>query len=212
MNSDNLRDDIKIYLITDRKLFNNVCQFYNAVEDALRGGVKAVQLREKDLSIKELFEMANIMKELVKEYNARLFINDRVDVALAVEANGVHLGGNSMPIEAVRKISGRKLLIGKSTHSVEEALEADAAGADFITLGPVYETPSKLKYGRPIGIHTIHVVKEKLSIPVLAIGGIKLSNVREVKEAGADGIALITGILSAKDVVKTTKKFMEIIR
>lgn len=212
MFSENWKDDIRLYLITDRRLFDNNCQFYNAIEDALRGGVKAIQLREKDLSIRELFNMASIMRDLVKEYDARLFVNDRVDVALSAGADGVHLGVDSIPIDAVRKISKGRLLIGRSTHSVEEAIEVENEGADFITIGPVYETPSKLKYGKPVGINVLSVAKTRLSIPVLAIGGIKLGNVEEIKKTGVDGIALITGILSSQDIEGTTRKFMEILK
>jgi thiamine-phosphate pyrophosphorylase len=206
------REYIKLYLITNRRLFDNICLFYNAIEDALMSGVKAVQLREKDLTIKELFEMSIIMRDLVTEYKAMLFINDRVDVSIAVNADGVHLGNDSIPVEAVKRITNEKLLIGKSTHSIEEAIKADNDGAHFITLGPIFETPSKLKYGKPIGVDIINEVKSKLSIPVIAIGGIKLNNVEMVKKAGADGIALITGILESKNIKETTKNFLEILR
>jgi len=185
---------------------------YIALETILEVGVKAVQLREKDLAVKELFDMAVWMRELTSEYNALLFINDRIDVALSVQADGVHLGQNSLPVSAARKIAGRKLLIGVSTHSVEEALEAERDGADFITLGPVYETLSKLQYGPPIGIDTLRNVKSRVSLPVYAIGGIKLERVVDVKEAGADGIALISGILAAKNIKETTEGFLRLLQ
>jgi thiamine-phosphate pyrophosphorylase len=204
--------DFKLYLITDRKLFTTKCLLYMAVEDALKGGIKAVQLREKDLPTRELVETAQWMKELTEEYGANLIINDRVDVALAVGADGVHLGRNSIPANAVRTISDGKLLIGVSTHGIGEAIEAEKYGADFITLGPIYETPSKLEYGNPIGIDMIRQVKSNISIPVLAIGGIKLNKVNEVMEAGADGIALISAILTAKNVKETAEKFMRFLK
>ena len=204
--------DFKLYLITDRKLFTTECLFYMAVEDALKGGIKVIQLREKDLSTRKLLEMAQWMRDITKEYGAKLFINDRVDIALSVEADGVHLGQNSIPVYAVRKISEEKLLIGVSTHGIDEAIEAEKGGADFITLGPIYETPSKLKYGNPIGIDTLRKVKSKISIPVLAIGGIKLDKVLEVMEAGADGIALISAILKAENIKETTEKFMRFLK
>jgi len=185
---------------------------YMALETILEAGVKAIQLREKDLSVKELFDMAVWMRELTREYNAKLFINDRVDVALSVQADGVHLGQNGLPVSAARKIAGRKLLIGVSTHSIEEALEAERDGADFITIGPIYETPSKLQYGPPIGVDTLRKVKSRVSIPVYAIGGIKLERVEEVKEAGADGIALISGILAAKNMKETTEAFLRLLQ
>jgi len=183
-----------------------------AVEDALKGGIKAIQLREKDLPTRELLEMAQWMRGLTKEYGANLIINDRVDVALAVGADGVHLGRDSIPANAVRIISDGKLLIGVSTHGIGEAIEAEKYGADFITLGPIYETPSKFKYGSPIGIDMIRQVKSNLSIPVLAIGGIKLNKVHEVTEAGADGIALISAILTAKNIKETTEELMRFLK
>src|SRR5512143_3255944 len=121
----------------------------DAVRLALKGGVRAVQLREKDLPIRELLALALELRMLTGEFGAKLFINDRVDVAVAVEADGVHLGHQSMPPEAVRKIVGRKMLIGVSTHNREEALSAEKNGADFITFGPIFPTPSKMKYGAP---------------------------------------------------------------
>ena len=203
--------NFSLYLITDKKLLTPHSSLITAVEDALRGCVKAVQLREKDLNTRELLELACKMRELTKKYHAKLFINDRVDIALAVDADGVHIGQKSIPAHAVKKIVQDKLIIGVSTHSLEEALEAERDGADFITLGPIYETPSKLKYGKPIGVDTLKRVKSKLSMPVFGIGGIKLDKVREVKETGADGIALISAILASKDIRKTTEDFLRLL-
>ncbi|MCE5194785.1 MAG: thiamine phosphate synthase, partial [Nitrospiraceae bacterium] len=145
----NLRQkiDFNLYLITDRKLFTDNSLLFSKVEEALKAGVKAVQLREKDLGIRELLDMAYKMRELTKKHRAKLFINDRVDVALAVEADGVHLGGQSIPLSAARKIAQNKLMIGVSTHSIDEAVNAEKQGADFVILGPIYETQSKLEYG-----------------------------------------------------------------
>ena len=115
--------------------------------------------------------MAYWMRELTNEYGAHLFINDRVDVALSVEADGVHLGRQSIPVQAVRKIAGKTLMIGVSTHSIGEAIEAEKDGADFITLGPVYETPSKAKYGKPVGLETLKKVKSRTSFRYLLSAG-----------------------------------------
>jgi thiamine-phosphate pyrophosphorylase len=185
---------------------------YLAFETALEAGVKAIQLREKDLSAKALLDMAYWMRELTNEFGAQLFINDRVDVALSVKADGVHLGRQSIPVQAVRKIAGKTLMIGVSTHTVGEAIEAEKDGADFITLGPVYETPSKAKYGKPVGLETLREAKSRTTLPIFAIGGIKPGNVREVKEAGADGIALISAILTAQDIKKTTEDFLRVMK
>lgn len=204
--------DFRLYLITDRKIYTDKNSFINAIEGALKGGVKAVQLREKDLNTRELLELAYKMRELTKKYHVKLFINDRVDIALAVDADGVHIGQKGIPAHAVRKIVQDKLIIGVSTHSFDEALEAERDGADFITLGPIYETPSKLKYGKPIGVDTLRRVKSKISIPVFGIGGIKLDKVGEVMEAGAHGVALISAILASKDIRKTTEDFLRLLK
>ncbi|MEO5356209.1 MAG: thiamine phosphate synthase [Nitrospirae bacterium YQR-1] len=202
--------DFKLYLISDRALVNKPC--CEVLEEALRAGAGAVQLREKDLNINEIMVLAEKMRELTKKYKAKLFINDRVDVALAVEADGVHLTQNSIPVDAARRIAGERLIIAQSTHSIEEALHAQSKGADFITLGPIYETTSKLQFGPPIGIQTIIKVKKKVKIPVFAIGGIKPDNMSEVMEAGADGVAVISGILSSTDVFGETKKYLELLK
>ncbi len=220
MNSEQLID-FRLYVITDRKLVTRHLSLVTAVKEALKGGVRAIQLREKDLSTRELLRLAYKMRELTKKYNAKLFINDRLDIALAVKADGVHLTQNSVPADAVRRVvhaclppacrSGRdrqasRFLIGVSTHSLKEAKEAERAGADFITLGPIYRTPSKLKYGSPLGIDTLREISKKIKIPVFAIGGVKSHRVKEVKKAGAYGIAIISEIFRAEDVQKKAKE------
>jgi thiamine-phosphate pyrophosphorylase len=205
--------DFKLYLITDRKQLlktrNSKLEtrnLFTAVREALKGGVKAIQLREKDLGTRELLKLASRMRYLTKKYNARLFINDRLDIALAVGADGVHLAQNSIPADAVRKaVHASRFLIGVSTHSLKEAEEAEKAGADFITLGPIYRTPSKLKYGKPLGIETLRTVSRKINIPVFAIGGVKGSKIKDLKRAGAYGVAMISEIFGACDIQKKTK-------
>lgn len=202
--------DFKLYLITDRRLFTNCYSLFAAVEDALKAGVKAVQLREKDLTTRELLDMAYEMRELTARYNAKLFINDRADIAMSVNADGVHLGQWSMPVYAVRKIIDDKL-IGVSTHSLEEATIAEKDGADFITFGPIYETPSKLKYGRPAGIDALREVVKKVAIAVFGIGGVKARNIPEVINAGANGVALISGILGESDVKTSAENYLKLL-
>ena len=210
--------DFKLCLITDRKQISKTLNskfltlnLLNAVKQALRGGVKAIQLREKDLGTRELLKLAHKMRDSTKRYSARLFINDRFDIALAVKADGVHLTQNSIPADAVRKAVKKKLLIGVSTHSLKEAKVAEKAGADFITFGPVYRTPSKLKYGKPIGINTLKKVSRAMKIPVFAIGGVKSHRVREVRKAGAYGIAMISEIFGAKNISKKTKEIISLL-
>jgi thiamine-phosphate pyrophosphorylase len=204
--------DFRLYLITDRKLFADNSSFYDAIEQALAGGVEAVQLREKDLAMRGLLDMAYRLRELTGSYDARLFVNDRVDVALAVKADGVHLGGSSLPAGAARRIAGEKFLIGVSTHGIEEAETAEKEGADFITVGPVYATPSKMKYGKPLGPGILGKIKEKTSVPVFAIGGIKQEKIGEVLGSGADGIALISAVLTAREIKSTTETFMRLLK
>ena len=156
--------DFKLYLITDRK--QTKVPLPEAVRLALQGGVRAIQLREKDLPIRELLSLAQDLRSLTKECSAKLFINDRVDVAVAVDADGVHLGHQSMPPEAVRRIVGNRMLIGVSTHTTEEAKAAEAGGADFITFGPVFFTPSKSIFGNPVGLECLKEAKESVKIPL----------------------------------------------
>jgi len=204
--------DFALYLITDRKHFSNQLAFYVSLEEALKAGVKSIQLREKDLTTRELLETGYRARRLTAEYGARLIVNDRVDIALAIGADGVHLGQKSMPPHAVRKISAYDLIVGVSTHSVDEAVRAEKEGAEFITLGPVYETPSKMTYGPPVGINLLSVVKAKVSIPVIAIGGVAITKVPELLKAGADGIAVISAILSAENVHERTKHFIQVLK
>ncbi len=190
----------KLYLITDRKFFSSSTEFVKSVGEALAAGVKAVQLREKDLPTRELLDMSYKFRELTARFGARLFINDRLDIALSVDADGIHLGRSGIPIREVRRIGGPGLMIGCSTHSVTEAMEAEKDGADFITYGPLFPTPSKLKYGEPVGLNSLREVKKEVGLPIFGIGGIKSENIEDVINSGASGVALISGILSASDI------------
>jgi len=201
--------DFKLYLITDRK--QTKLPLPEAVRLALQGGVPAVQLREKDLPVRELLALAQELRIITREFGAKLFVNDHVDVAVAVGADGVHLGHQSMPVDAARRIVGSGMLIGSSTHSVQEAKDAEAQGADFITYGPIYETPSKAQYGKPVGKSSIREVKYPINIPLFALGGIKSANVLQVLAAGADGVALISSVLAADDITAAARKFMQAI-
>lgn len=194
-----MRIDFRLYLITDRKQIGNI-SLYAAVKKALDGGVKAIQLREKDLDTRELLKKAYKMRELTNKYNAKLFINDRFDIALAVGADGVHLTQAGIPVDVVRKTVKNKLVIGVSTHSLKEALEAEKGGADFITFGPVFRTGSKVKYGPPVGLDALKQVGSRLRIPVFALGGIKVNRIKKVKTAGAFGVSMISEILKADNI------------
>jgi len=202
--------DFNLYLITDRKQTEGRSLEF-VVEEALRGGVRAVQLREKDLPSRELYETAYELRKLTARHNAKLFINDRVDIALAVDADGVHLGYNSIPIYRARKILGEKKLIGVSCHNQVQAIIAQEQGADFITFGPIYFTQSKAPYGEPVGIVKLAEITHLLTIPIFALGGIKPYNVPEVIAAGAHGIALVSAILSADEPRTAAKTLISLL-
>lgn len=196
--------DFRLYLITDRHATK--LPLVEAVRQALEGGVRAVQLREKDLPIRELLGLARELRALTYPYGAKLFVNDRVDVAVAADADGIHLGGESMPPQAVRDIVGKRMLIGVSTHGLDEARAAEAGGADFITFGPLFETASKKAYGPPAGVEAMSVVKRQVRIPLFALGGIKGARIPGVLAAGADGVAMISAILAADDIKKAAEE------
>ena len=202
--------DFRLYLITDRHVTKK--PLVDAVRLALEGGVRAVQLREKDLPVRELLALAKDMRQLTSEYRAKLFINDRADVALAAGADGVHVGGMSIPIAAVRRIVGNEMLIGASTHSLNEAKTAQDEGADFITFGPIFETESKKKYGAPVGLCELKKLNNNTSMPVFGLGGVKCGNLIRVLGCGAHGISMISAILAADDVKKAAMSVLEAMR
>jgi len=188
--------DFDLYLVSDRSQTRGR-DLLSVLEQALEGGVKAIQLREKDLSGKNLYNLAEKTRRLCERYEALLLINDRVDVALAVGAAGVQLGKTSIPIGAARALLGPQKLIGVSTHSLEEAQYAERSGADFVLFGPVYFTPSKASFGTPQGLNALKKIVENIAAPVYAIGGIKSENIVAVRRLGVRGVALISAILSA---------------
>lgn len=179
------------------------------LRQALRAGVRAVQLRERDLETRPLLALAEDILRLTREHGALLFINDRVDLAMALGADGVHLRANSLPVAVTRRLLGPGRMIGVSAHSTEEVVRAESEGADFAVLGPVYETTSKLVYGPPIGLHPIEEASRRCRIPVFAIGGITASRVGEVRRAGACGVAVISSILSAGSVESATHQLLD---
>ncbi|MBI1865228.1 MAG: thiamine phosphate synthase [Nitrospirae bacterium] len=189
----------RLCLITDR-LAVRKGTLTEAVKAALDGGVRMVQLREKDLHIRDLLALAEEMRDLTRRYGAFLFINDRLDVAICAEADGVHLPQNGLPVGGIRSVVPKGMRVGVSTHSLAEATEAEADGADFVTFGPVYETPSKAAYGKPAGLPVLKETCRSLRIPVYALGGIKAGNVREVLEAGTHGVVVISAILGQDDI------------
>jgi thiamine-phosphate pyrophosphorylase len=191
--------DFNLYLITAREQLPPGRSLVEAVAAALEGGVRAVQLREKDLAAAELYPLARELRTLTARHGARLLINDRLDIALAVDADGVHLGGHSLPVAIVRKILGPDKLIGVSTHHPEEVLAAQRDGADFVTFGPVFFTPSKAAYGEPVGLERLRKACTSSTLPVFALGGVTRERIAELRAAGSHRAALISAILAAAD-------------
>lgn len=198
-----------LYLVTDRLIAQRGAPtLLDAVEKALEGGVRFVQLREKDLPGNELLRLARSLRELTAAFGARLMVNDRVDVAILSDADGVHLGQNSISPTDARILLGEEKLIGVSTHSYEEALYAHGEGADFITLGPVFHTPSKAAWGDPVGVGLLQRVAGALSIPVYAIGGITVEKLDSVLASGAAGAAVISAVLGKDDIKKCAESML----
>ena len=203
--------DFNLYLVTDRNQTGGR-DLLRVLEQALDGGVRAVQLREKDLSGRDAFLLAERSHKLCQAYRAALFINDRVDVALAVDAAGVQLGKPSIPVETARALLGSEKLIGVSTHTLEEAKAAEQSGADFILFGPVYFTASKAVYGSPQGLSALKTIVDNISLPVYAIGGITLENLKPTQNTGVRGVALISAIVSAPNPKEAAEKMLRRLR
>ncbi len=204
------RVDFSLYLIADAEQIRE--NLISSVKMAINGGVKAVQLRGKNLHARELLKIAERLRNLTNIESVKLFINDRIDVAMAVEADGIHLGQNSMPVKSVKELTGNRYIIGVSTHGLKEALDAENGGADFITVGPIFETESKLRYGLPIGLTKLACVCDKVKIPVFAIGGISNERVGSVMREGAHGVAVISAVLKADSVYDAAVNMLDEIR
>jgi len=194
-------------LVTDRSQVAGTLE--EAVETCLGAGLKAVQLREKDLAARDLLSLAQRLRESTRRHGARLLINDRADVALAVGADGVQRTGTSLPVSVVRSISPPGFLIGASVHSAAEARAVEPEGADFLLFGPVYDTPSKRPYGPPQGVAALERVATAVRLPVFAVGGVTPARVAEVVRAGAVGVAVIAAILGAERPADAVKGFLD---
>lgn len=196
-----------LYLITDRAAAPRPPA--DVVEECLAAGLRAVQLREKDLEARDLLALADVLREATRRHGARLIVNDRADVALAASADGVQRTHASLPVSALRQITPPGFLVGASVHSEAEAREAGAQGADFIVFGPVYDTASKRRYGPPQGLARLEMVAHAVDRPVLAVGGLTPSRVPEVLAAGAAGVAVIGAVYAAARPADATKAFLD---
>jgi thiamine-phosphate pyrophosphorylase len=196
-----------LYLITDRTAASRPPA--DVVEECLAAGLRAVQLREKDLEARDLLALADTLREATQRHGARLIVNDRADVALAAGADGVQRTHASLPVSALRGIMPAGFLVGASVHSKAEARDAVAQGADFVVFGPVYDTPSKRRYGPPQGLAALEAVARAVDRPVLAVGGLTPERVADVLAAGAAGVAVIGAIYGAARSADATKAFLD---
>jgi len=193
-----LLNHIDLYPVTCQELSSGRTNL-EVLDAVLAGGVKIIQLREKDWSKKDVYDLAVIFKKKTRACNALLIINDHIDIALAVDADGVHLGQNDLPVNAARKIAP-DLIIGASSHHLDQALQAEKDGADYINIGPVFPTKTKKDAPEFIGINAIKTIGPKLNKPFTVMGGINQTNIHEVLKAGARRVAMVTGITRAGNI------------
>jgi thiamine-phosphate pyrophosphorylase len=201
--------DYKLYLVTDRDVLKGR-DIYSAVEEAINGGVTLVQLREKDVTSLEFYNIALKIKDITDRYNVPLIINDRLDIALAIDAAGLHVGQNDMPADVARRLLGEDKILGVSAATLEEAKKAEEDGADYIGVGAMFSTSTKLD-ARVVSVNTLKDIKENISIPVVAIGGIKENNIALLKPANIDGIAVVSDILGKEDIKSAAERLKRMI-
>ncbi len=198
----------RLLLVTDRHQTKGR-PLLAVLAQALKAGSPAIQLRERDLCAKELLTLAEEVHRFTGPRGGQLLINDRLDVALLLEGAGVHLRSNSLPVSVARRLVGAHRLLGVSVHSVSEAMEAEAGGADYVVLGPIYDTPSKQNYGPPLGLSQLEEAARVVRIPIIGIGGVTAARARDMRLAGAFGVAVITAVLGAGDVEAATKALLD---
>lgn len=203
--------DLSLYLVTDRSLSLGR-SLEHVVEEAVKGGVSMVQLREKDCSSAEFYALAIKLKALLTPYQVPLIINDRLDIALACDAEGLHIGQSDLPYSVARKLMGNDKIIGLSVENIEDVMEANRLDVDYIGISPVFDTQTKNDTAKALGIDGVKEIN-KLSIhPSVGIGGINQSNAEQIITAGADGISVVSAIMSAVDPKKSAEELMKIVK
>lgn len=200
--------DYTLYLCTDRGLMSTET-VEESVVLAIKGGCTVVQLREKDCSSLDFYNIALNVKKITDEYNVPLIINDRIDIALAVDAAGVHIGQSDLPASIVRKIIGNDKIIGVSAATVDEAVRAKNDGADYLGIGAMYATNTK-KDTRPVTIETLKEIRKAVNIPLVVIGGINKHTVPNFKGTDIDGIAVISAIIAEKDIEQAARDLLNL--
>ncbi|MTI47525.1 MAG: thiamine phosphate synthase [Firmicutes bacterium] len=210
-NLNDIKDiDYSLYLVTDRKVLGNrdLCK---SIKEAIQGGVSLVQLREKDLGTNEFYKLAKKIKKITDEHDVPLIINDRIDIALAVDADGVHVGPDDLPISVARNILGPNKIVGASTCNIEEALEAQKQGATYLGVGAIFPTATKSNTD-DVSIEDLASIKKAVNIPIVGIGGINEKNASKVMTAKVEGIAVVSAILGKSDIKNAANQLYEIIR
>ncbi|WP_195988591.1 thiamine phosphate synthase [Clostridium sp. D53t1_180928_C8] len=203
-------DSLKLYLVTDSGILKDR-NFYECIEEALKGGVTMLQLREKEASGKEFLEKAIKLRELTKKYNVKFIINDRVDIAMLCNADGVHVGQSDIPANEVRKLIGEDKIIGVSARTIKEAMDAKENGADYLGVGAMFTTTTKLD-AKSVTIDQLKDIKEEVKLPIVTIGGLSLNNIEKLKKCNIDGFAVVSAILGAVDIKSECEKWIEKIR
>lgn len=199
--------DLSLYLVTDKS--DNVDKFLKTIEEAIEGGVSVVQIREKTADTLDFYNLALKVKEITTRYNVPLIINDRVDVALAIDADGVHVGQSDMPCDVTRKLVGDDKIVGVSAATIEEAQKAERDGADYIGTGAVFPTSTK-DDAPSITKKELKEVVDSIDIPVVAIGGITLDNASELTDTGIAGLSVVSAIMSSDNPKESSKKLLNI--
>jgi thiamine-phosphate pyrophosphorylase len=190
--------DYSLYLVTDRKMVGGRV-WIDVVMDAVAGGVTVVQLREKDIDATEFTSLATALRQRLDGYGLPLIINDNYEIAMAIGAAGVHVGQNDIPCKELRTIVGDKRIIGVSVSTIEEAMEAESEGADYLGISPVFDTPTKTDTPTATGLEGLRKIRAAVRLPLVAIGGINIGNAAAVIAAGASGLAVVSAIMAAPD-------------
>ena len=199
--------DLSLYLVTDNS--DDVEKFLNTIEEGIKGGVTVVQIREKTADTLDFYNLALQVKEITKKYDIPLIINDRVDVALAIDADGVHVGQSDMPCDITRKLIGPDKILGVSAATIDEAKKAESDGADYIGTGAVF--PTKTKDDAPsVTKQELKEIVESINIPVVAIGGITLDNANQLTDTGIAGLSVVSAIMSSENPKKSSEKLLNI--
>jgi thiamine-phosphate pyrophosphorylase len=205
-----MKFDLGLYLVTDRTLSLGR-SIEEIVEASVQGGVTMVQLREKDCTTREFYQLAVRLKDILRPYDVPLIINDRLDIALACDAEGLHIGQSDMPYSIARKLLGKDRIIGLSVESMEDAVEANNLDVDYIGISPVFGTPTKTNTATPFGLNGVREVMAISKHPSVAIGGINLTNTAEIMKAGANGIAVVSAIMSAANPKQAAQELKQLI-